>query len=504
MANQLQENVPAGPDKLSKDSLGVFGVVFLVLAAVAPLTGIIVITALGLALGNGAGMVGSFIIVTAILLLFGVGYAQMSKLLVSAGGFYAVVLKGLGKPAALVAALVAMLGYNCFVAGAIGTIGFFTQTVIAQLTGLNVHWFIWALVAVAAAFLLSRQGIDFSAKVLGVGLILEVSILVIFDIAVLLRDGYTFDVFNPGVVFSGAAGIGFLFAANAFVGVEATGLFSEEARNPRRTIPRATYTAIGFIGVLAAVTTWAIVSALGTAQAQGIAAEHLVAGDLVFFLSSEYLGEGLTTLMMILLLVSLFAALMALHNSATRYIYSLGRARILTPRLSRTRANGVPQRASMAQFAVGLVVAGLFALFSLEPLTSLIPSMTGFGTLGILTLQLVATLAIVVHFRRMRDRRLWSTFLAPGIGLVGLGVVVVLAISNFSVLAGSDAPVITMLPWLLAAAVVGGLLLARHLRRNKPEIFAGLGQDLERLPLASGDSEGSGSPEEPSFSTTRP
>ena len=502
MANQLQEHVPSAPDKLSRDSLGVFGVVFLVLAAVAPLTGIIVITALGLALGNGAGMVGSFIVITAILLLFGVGYAQMSKLLVSAGGFYAVVLKGLGRAAALVAALVAMLGYNCFVAGAIGTIGFFTQTVIAQLTGLDVHWFIWALGAVAAAFLLSRQGIDFSAKVLGVGLILEVSILIIFDVAVLIRDGYTLDVFNPAIVFSGGAGIGFLFAANAFVGVEATGLFSEEARNPRQTIPRATYTAIGFIGLLAAVTTWAIVSALGAADAQSVATEHLAAGDLVFFLSSEYLGEGLTTIMMILLLVSLFAALMALHNSATRYIYSLGRARILMPWLSRTRHNGFPQRASMAQFAVAIVVAGPFALFGLDPLTSLIPSMTGFGTLGILTLQFLATLAIVVHFRRVRDRRLWRTLLAPGLGLLGLGAVVVLAISHFSVLAGSDAPVITMLPWLLAVAVVGGLLLARHLRRNKPEIYEGLGQDLERLPLEHNDAEES--PEQPSFSATRP
>ncbi|MCA4132554.1 APC family permease [Arthrobacter sp. M4] len=501
MINQLQEQVPAGADKLSRDSLGVFGVVFLVLAAVAPLTGIIVITALGLALGNGAGMVGSFIIITAILLLFGVGYAQMSKLLVSAGGFYAVVLKGLGKAAALVAALIAVLGYNCFVAGAIGTMGFFMQTVIAQLTGLDIHWFIWSLVAVTAAFLLSRQGIDFSAKVLGVGLILEISILVIFDIAVLVRDGYTLDVFNPGVVFSGAAGIGLLFAANAFVGVEATGLFSEEAKNPRRTIPRATYTAIGFIGLLAAVTTWAIVSALGTAEAQGTAAEHLATGDLMFVLSTDYLGEGLTTLMMILLLVSLFAALMALHNSATRYIYSLGRARILTPWVSRTRPNGVPQRASMAQFTLGTVVAGLFALFGLEPLTSLIPSMTGFGTLGILALQLVATLAIVVHFRRTRDRRLWSTLVAPGIGLLGLGAVVALAISNFSVLAGSDAPVITMLPWLLAAAVVGGLILAQYLRKSKPEIYAGLAEDLERMPLENGDTRAA--PEEPTFNVTR-
>lgn len=43
-------------DALSKDSLGVFGVAFLVLAAVAPLTGIIVVTAIGIALGNGGGM----------------------------------------------------------------------------------------------------------------------------------------------------------------------------------------------------------------------------------------------------------------------------------------------------------------------------------------------------------------------------------------------------------------------------------------------------------------
>jgi len=501
MIKQLQEHLPAHGNRLSKDSLGVFGVVFLVLAAVAPLTGIVVIVAIGLALGNGAGMVGSFIIVTLVLLFFGVGYAQMSKVLVSAGGFYAVVLKGLGKPAALVSALVAMLGYNCFAAGAIGTIGFFTQSVIAQLTGLNMHWFIWSLVAVAAAFLLSRQGIDFSARVLGAGLILEVSILVFFDIAVLLRHGYTFDVFNPGVIFTGGAGIGFLFAANTFAGVEAAGLFSEEAKNPRRTIPRATYTAIALTGLLSAVTTWAIVSALGSAEAQGTATQHLVAGDLVFFLSTDYLGEGLTTVMMILLLVSLFAALMALHNSATRYIYSLSRARILPPYLSKTRHNGVPQRAAIAQFSLGTTVAGVFAMFGLEPLASLIPSMTGFGTLGILTLQLLATLAIVVYFRRIRDPRLWSTLLAPSIGLLGLGVIVVLAISNFSVLAGSDAPAITMLPWLLAPALVGGLLLAFHLRRNRPELYAGLGEDLERLPPEESPPEGN---KEASVSAARP
>ena len=94
---------------LARNSLGVAGVVFLVLAAVAPLTGIVVIAAIGIALGNGAGMVGAFLIVTVALLLFAVGYARMSREVVSAGGFYAYTVKGLGRPAGVAAGYVVLL-----------------------------------------------------------------------------------------------------------------------------------------------------------------------------------------------------------------------------------------------------------------------------------------------------------------------------------------------------------------------------------------------------------
>lgn len=466
---------------LAKNSLGVPGVVFLVLAAVAPLTGIVVVAALGIALGNGAGMVGAFVIVTLVLLLFAVGYGRMSREVVSAGGFYAYTVKGLGRPAGLAAGFVALVGYNFFVAGAVGTSGFFMQTIIADLFGLDVHWFVWSLVSVVAVFLLSRQGIGFSAKLLGVALVLEISILLVFDFSVLFTTGFSFDVFAPKVVFSGAVGVALLFAANAFVGFEATSLFSEEAKNPLRTIPRATYIAIGFIGLFAAFTTWAIVSATGVAAAQQTAIDHLATGDLVFSLSQQYLGPVLTAIMMVLLLVSLFAALMALHNSATRYLFALGRARILPAALSRTRSNGVPQLAAVIQLTFATLVAALFALAGLDPITSIVPSMTGFGTLAILALQLVAALAIVVHFRRQKDRRILSTLLAPGLGLIGLIGIVTLAIVNFPTLAGSDAPVIALLPLLLPIAVVAGLLTAVVLRRTRPEVYERLATDIERI-----------------------
>lgn len=468
-------------DRLKANSLGVAGIVFLVLAAVAPLTGIVVVASLAIALGNGGGTPASFLIVAVVLLLFAVGYAQMSKQLVNAGGFYAFVVKGLGRTGGLVAGLIATLGYNFFVVGTIGTSGFFMQTVIADLTGLNLHWYVWGLASIVVSFLMARRGVDFSSKILGVSLVLETLILVVFDISVLVQKGFDIAAFGPQAVFSGSLPIGLLLAATGFLGFEATALFSEEAKRPLKTIPRATYVAICAIGLILAVTTWAVVSATGVQQAQEVALKHLPTGDLIFSLAQQYLGPVMTDIMMILLLVSLFAAMLAFHNSATRYLYALGRARVLPSALARTRPNGAPQLAGIVQAVFAAVVAGLFALAGLDPISSLVPSMIGFGTLCVLVLQALAALSIVVYFRRRRDPRWWSTFVAPGIGFLALLVIVIMAIVNFDIVAGSDALVIRLLPLLLVVALVGGIAYGWYLRRSKPAVYDALATDLEKF-----------------------
>lgn len=472
---------PIAHTRLKANSLGVAGIVFLVLAAVAPLTGIVVVASLAIALGNGGGTPASFLIVAVVLLLFAVGYAQMSKQLVNAGGFYAFVVKGLGRTGGLVAGLIATLGYNFFVVGTIGTSGFFMQTVIADLTGFDLHWYVWGLASIVVSFFMARRGVDFSSKILGVSLVLETLILIVFDISVLVQTGFDVAAFGPQAVFSGSLPIGLLLAATGFLGFEATALFSEEAKRPLTTIPRATYVAICAIGLILAVTTWAVVSATGVQQAQDVALKHLPTGDLIFSLSQKYLGTVMTDVMMILLLVSLFAAMLAFHNSATRYLYALGRARVLPRSLARTRPNGAPQFAGIVQAVFAAVVAGLFALAGLDPISSLVPSMIGFGTLCVLVLQALAALSIVVYFRRRRDPRWWSTFVAPGIGFVALLVIVIMAIVNFDIVAGSDALAIRLLPLLLLVALVGGIGYGWYLRRSKPAVYDALATDLEKF-----------------------
>jgi amino acid transporter len=466
---------------LRRNALGVAGIVFLVLAAVAPLTGIVVVASLAIALGNGGGTPSSFFIVAVILLLFAVGYAQMSKQLVNSGGFYAFVVKGLGRTGGLIAGLIATLGYNFFVVGTIGTSGFFMQSIIAGLTGFDLHWYVWGLLSIAVCFVMARTGVDFSSKVLGVSLVLETLMLVVFDISVFVQRGFDFSAFGPAAVFSGSLPIGLLLAATGFLGFEATALFSEEAKNPLKTIPRATYTAIIAIGLILGVTAWAVVTATGVPEAQKTALDHLPNGDLIFSLSERYLGSTMTIIMQILLLVSLFAAMLAFHNSATRYLYSLGRAKVLPSALARTRSNGAPALAGLVQAIFAAVVAGLFALAGLNPIESLVPAMLGFGTLAVLILQALAALAIVVWFRRQRDARWWSTFIAPGIGFLGLLSIVILAIFNFNVVAGSDNIFILLLPLLLVLAVIGGIVYGAYLKRSRPEVYEALATDIERF-----------------------
>jgi amino acid transporter len=469
---------------LRKNAIGVGAIVFLVLAAVAPLTGMVVVASLAIAFGNGGGAPFSFLAVAVVLLLFAIGYGKMSSQLVNAGGFYAFVVKGLGRPAGLAAGYIATIGYNFFVVGTIGTSGFFMMVLIDFLFGISLNWFLWGAASMVVAYLMAVKGIDFSSKVLGVSLVLETSILVIFDIAVLFKHGYDLSAFSGNAITSGSLSIGLLLAATGFLGFEATSLFSEEARNPLKTIPRATYLAITIIGLLLAVTTWAVVSATGVEQAQQTSIDHLEAGDLVFSLGAEYLGEFMMKVMMVLLLVSLFAAMLAFHNSATRYLFSLGRAGVLPKALSRTNTAGSPVVAGTLQAGFAMLVAATFRIADLDPILQVVPAMLGFGTLAIVVLQALAALSIVVHFRRAGDPRVWSTLVAPAIGFVGLSFIVVMAVTHFEVVAGSTEKAIAILPWLLALALVIGVGQALYLRSSRPDAYAALNTDLERLDTA--------------------
>jgi len=300
--------------------------------------------------------------------------------------------------------------------------------------------------------------------VLAVLLVAEIAIVLVFDVAVLARgggdQGLSSAVITPVDILSGAPGIGLMFAVSGFVGFEATAIFRDEARDPDRTVPRATYAALGIIGFLYALSSWAFVSAWGDSRVvEETAADP---GGIVVTTAQLYVGTVVGDVMRVLFVTSLFAAILAFHNVLARYMFSLANTGVLPVALGRSHLrHASPHVASLITTAVGAVLLTVFAIAGLDPVLEIFTWLPGLATVGIVVLMLLTCLAVLVFFRRTQlDRRPWQTVVAPSLGLLGLAVILVLMVDNLPLLMGGSTVLGVGAGVLLAVALAAGWALA--------------------------------------------
>src|SRR4051812_41089334 len=367
---------------LQHQRLGVASIVFMVLAAVAPMGAVIGVVPLAIALGNGAGAPGAWLLAGAVLLFFAVGYAAMSRHVTNAGGFYTYIARGLGKPAGVSASLVAIIAYNAVTISVVGVFALFARDVAASVLGMHMAWQAWFAIGIAAVALLAWRQVEVSARFLSVALVLEVLILLVMDVAILAQQGFaafTLDVFNPSVLFAGAPGIGLLLAFYTFIGFEQTAVYSEEAKDPHRTVPRATYIAVGIITGFYIITSWALIAGYGADRVQAVAAAD--PAGFTFTVNAQFVGGFTNDAMQLLVISSLFAAMLSLHNATARYFFALGRERILPSALSRTHPrHRSPYVAGAVQLTITILAVLPFAIANSDPYLTLGASMAGLGT----------------------------------------------------------------------------------------------------------------------------
>lgn len=450
-----------------RGSIGVTGIVFLVIAAAAPLTAVGGALPLMIGLGNGAGAPTAYLVAAAVLLVFSVGYAAMSGHLDEAGAFYAYVRSGLGSSAGIGAACLALLSYTAIQAGIYGLAASTVEELVVHYGGPDLPWYVYAFALMAVVAVLGYRNIELGAKVLGVLLVVEIGIIVALSAAVLIQGGaHGIDTvsFTPSAFFDGSPGVALMFAIASFIGFEATAIYSEETRDPRRAIPRATYLAVLTIGALYAVASWAVVLAFGSDDVAAAAGND--PEGLTFTAARTFLGESAADLMSILLVTSLFAALLAFHNAISRYSYALARDGVGHQALGHIHLrHGSPHKASLAQSLSAALVVGTFALAGADPVLQLFTWMSGLATVAILLLMLLTSVAIIAFFRRTGvDRRRWHTVIAPTLGTAGLLVVTALVIDNFTTLVGGSTIVATTLLAIVAATFSLGVAIAQRRR----------------------------------------
>ncbi|MGY1813370.1 APC family permease [Blastococcus sp. SYSU D00820] len=481
-----------GETGLRKGRLGTIGIVFFVVAAAAPLVGMTGAVPVAIVLGNGAAAPGAYLAVGLTLLVFSVGYAAMSSAVTNTGAFFAYVGRGLGLAPGVGSAFVSMVAY---LAVQLAVFGFFGAVMAGQMQarlGIDLAWWAWSLIAWALVLALSVLSVDVGAKVLGVLMVLEIGSLLVVAIAALAQaDELDFGAsFSPGNIFAGgfagSAGIALAFAFASFIGFEATAIYGEESKDPKRTVPRATYLAVGTITVLFAITSFGLVSGLGADEAVPrtleLSSELADPAAVLFGVADQYVGTWLGTLMSWLVLSSLFAGLLAFQNSAARYFFAMGRAGVLPGVLGRTNRSGAPHVASVLTSVISLVVILVFALADLDPVLNLFNWFSGLAVVAILLVEALVSVAVIVYFRRAgTDKRIWHTLIAPALATIGIVLGLYLLISRFGLLAGTvsegadpttQAFALSTTGWVLVvlpfvAFVVGTLIgAARRTREN--------------------------------------
>ena len=484
-------------DKLHSKAVGLIGVLFLTLTGSAPITAMLLNIPIVVGNGNGLGASGAFVVATVILLVFSVGYAAMAGKVTAVGGFYSFISHGLGRELGMAFGFCSVVAYSVFEPSLAGGFAYFMNLKLLQLFNVNVPWPVLALGMVALISVMTYFDIKISSAILGVALVGEIIILLIFDAGVFAHAGNGANVqlaaLNPvsgfsgfpaqGKLAAGVAGIGLFFAFWSWVGFEMAPNYAEESRDPKRIVPLSLYISVLALGVFYTITCWAATS--GYVQyADLINAAQNNSATFFFDVATRLIGPWSAAIMSYLILTGSFACGMAFHNTAARYLYSLGREKVLPGALGKTHSTyKTPYVASFVQTAVSAVIIALFAIFlgSNDPngqaYNQLYSLMALLGTILILAAQAVVSVAIVVYFRREHpeDHHWWKTLVAPIFAFVAQVYVIWLAASQMGFLGGGYAFANYIIPIDVAVFVVG-LVGALYIKMKDPAKFAQIGR----------------------------
>jgi amino acid transporter len=480
---------------LRADRLGTGGLLLSVLAATAPLMVVAGVMPTTFAVMGIVGQPLLFVVLGVVLILFSVGYAEMSRHVHNAGAFYAYISRGLGGTAGAGAALVALVAYNALQVGIYGIFGFEVSGLFSTYAHLDIAWWIPALVALAVVGSLGWLKIDLNARVLGVLLIVEVILVVIFDVAAIAdpaKQGLSLHAFNPDTLSGAGVGTALCFCIAAFLGFEQAPVYAEETSRPHILVPRVMFLAVGGVAVFFAISCWALTVATGPSQVVGVAQKE--SAGMLFSLTDSRLGGTFTDVLHVLFVTGMFAAMLSFHNVVARYTFAMGREGLLPRAFGRTTGtSGAPGTGSLLQTAVAAVIVIVFAVADdkpvgdpTAPVLHLFTWFGNIGALGVIVLMAAASVSVIVFFARRGAvaAQVWR-LVTSALAAVALLVIAGYTVKDFDVLvgAGPDSALSWVLPATIGLALVVGLVQGLVLRSRAPEAHARIGLGNEAFQL---------------------
>jgi amino acid transporter len=416
-------------DRLDERSIGLRHLIFQSLTNMAPATalalGLLVVVAF-----SGPALPFFLVVGLAICLCVASSIGQMAKHVPSAGGWYAYTARGLGPHAGFLVGWIYLLAIPAGMTLILLSLAFVVQDVMVnENRGLGWEgspWWLWVLVGAAIMFVLAYRGIRLA---MNAAIVLGAVELVLFGALAVWMVASNFDentlrVLDPGEALGDELDFyfkGLVLAVLTYVGFEGAAPLAEEAREPRRTVPRAIVGSTLGIGLFVLLCSYATVVGFGFDEFAQAAFE---AGNPWVELGDVYWGAG-WTLIFFAILNSLLGLGNAVVNAASRVVYALGRNGAIPRVFADTHpVHRTPHVAIVAIVGLG-TVAALLAGWRWDLLTAL--GVAAVALIVPLMLIYIAVCAATVAFywrERREDFSIWLHGLVPIAGVAALVAVV--------------------------------------------------------------------------------
>src|SRR5947209_5655261 len=412
--------------RLQRDAIGLAPVLFQSITHMAPAAAVAFSIIFATTYAGGATPLAVvFALVACLMVAISIG--QLARHLPSAGGLYTYSARGIHPTVGFFVAWGFMLA-EPLVAPLLYLI--FGNVISVYLNShFNTPTWLWAPLAALAGigvWVLVYRGVRRSTDA---GLVLAAFEIVVFlalAITLIIAAGSnnTLAVFSPGT--GNSSGLGSVFAGMvytvlAFIGFEASAPLGEEAKDPKRTIPRAVILSCVLIGVFYIVCYYGAIVYFGPNQAadptKGFFGFN--GGDPWDGLAAKVWGP-FSILVLLAIINSAFANSNAGANAATRVGYALARVGILPPALAKVHPRfKTPYVAVHVQGALGIAIA-LILGFALGGPLNAFALLGTIATLVIVILYILTNLSnLVFYWREHRDEMnlIWNV-VVPVLGII--------------------------------------------------------------------------------------
>src|SRR6266540_2360021 len=349
-------------ESLQRNAIGLTEVLFQSITHMAP--AVAVALSIGAATGFAGRLTPLAVVLAMVACLFtAYSIGQLALHLPSAGGMYTYVARGLGPFFGWLMAWAFALAEPLVAPILLAAFGLYAATFLtAYLHIAEGFTYLWIVMAIACGLLLwwlIYSGVQLSTRT-GVLLgAIEISIFVFISLLMIANAGdrNTIDVFIPGSEGIQPAFQGMIFCLLAFIGFEAAAPLGEEAREPRRTIPKAVIWSTIGVGAFYILCYYAATVFFGPDR---------MAKEFYTFNNSDPWGfmgtEVLGTLGGILVVFAIINSSLANANSgataATRSLFSMARGGLLPKFLAAVHpTHRTPVNAVHFQVLLAIVVA---------------------------------------------------------------------------------------------------------------------------------------------------